>query len=159
MKTSQSFSLIGDVQFRANLMLLKAAAAKKIMRPAIGAGLRPIRDEARSKASPGEVLSEEASGLMKKAIKAKTSGKGENIVGKVYVDKSVEGEINGKRHVPGNVAHLVEFGHGGPHPAPPHPFMRPALDEKKSEALAAVESTARVKLDEVVLKMGVKALK
>jgi HK97 gp10 family phage protein len=96
---------------------------------------------------------------MKKAIKAKTSGKGENIVGKVYVDKSVEGEINGKRHVPGNVAHLVEFGHGGPHPAPPHPFMRPALDEKKSEALAAVESTARVKLDEVVLKMGVKALK
>lgn len=24
-------------------------------------------------------------------------------------------------------AHLVEFGHGGPHPAPPHPYMRPAL--------------------------------
>jgi len=26
-------------------------------------------------------------------------------------------------------AHLVEFGHGGPHPAPPHPFVRPAWDE------------------------------
>ena len=26
-------------------------------------------------------------------------------------------------------AHLVEFGHGGPHPAPPHPFIRPAWDE------------------------------
>ncbi len=25
--------------------------------------------------------------------------------------------------------HLVEFGHGGPHPAPPHPFVRPAWDE------------------------------
>lgn len=25
--------------------------------------------------------------------------------------------------------HLVEFGHGGPHPAPPHPFVRPAIDE------------------------------
>lgn len=28
-------------------------------------------------------------------------------------------------------AHLVEFGHGGPHPAPPHPFFRPAWDEIK----------------------------
>lgn len=25
-------------------------------------------------------------------------------------------------------AHLVEFGHGGPHPAPAHPFVRPAWD-------------------------------
>lgn len=23
--------------------------------------------------------------------------------------------------------HLVEYGHAGPHPAPPHPFWRPAL--------------------------------
>ncbi len=26
---------------------------------------------------------------------------------------------------------LVEFGHGGPHPAPPHPFVRPAWDEMR----------------------------
>jgi len=30
-------------------------------------------------------------------------------------------------------AHLVEFGHGGPHPAPPHPFLRPAWDSIKDE--------------------------
>ena len=24
-------------------------------------------------------------------------------------------------------AHLIEYGHGGPNPAPPHPFLRPAL--------------------------------
>jgi HK97 gp10 family phage protein len=30
-------------------------------------------------------------------------------------------------------AHLVEFGHGGPHPAPPHPFLRPAWDSCKEE--------------------------
>jgi len=30
-------------------------------------------------------------------------------------------------------AHLVEFGHGGPHPAPPHPFVRPAWDGVKDE--------------------------
>lgn len=28
-------------------------------------------------------------------------------------------------------AHLVEFGHAGPHPAPPHPYMRPAVENKR----------------------------
>jgi HK97 gp10 family phage protein len=36
-------------------------------------------------------------------------------------------------------AHLVEFGHGGPHPAPPHPFFRPAWDEMKSEVRRNIE--------------------
>ncbi len=31
-------------------------------------------------------------------------------------------------------AHLVEFGHGGPHPAPAHPFLRPALDAIRGAA-------------------------
>jgi HK97 gp10 family phage protein len=30
-------------------------------------------------------------------------------------------------------AHLVEYGHAGPHPAPPHPFVRPAWDEMKDQ--------------------------
>lgn len=28
---------------------------------------------------------------------------------------------------------LVEFGHGGPSPAPAHPYMRPAIDETKGQ--------------------------
>lgn len=32
-------------------------------------------------------------------------------------------------------AHLVEFGHGGPHPAPAHPFLRPALTAFKRAAV------------------------
>src|SRR5262249_3315811 len=35
---------------------------------------------------------------------------------------------------PAKIAHLVEFGHGGPHPAPAHPFLRPAFDGTKKEA-------------------------
>ena len=35
-------------------------------------------------------------------------------------------------------APYVEYGHGGPHPAPPHPFIRPAYDEGKDTAYAAV---------------------
>lgn len=31
-------------------------------------------------------------------------------------------------------AHLVEWGHGGPHPAPAHPFFRPAVDEMANPA-------------------------
>lgn len=36
-------------------------------------------------------------------------------------------------------AHLVEYGHGGPAPAPPHPFVRKAFDTKQEEALAAMK--------------------
>ena len=35
-------------------------------------------------------------------------------------------------------AHLVEFGHGGPAPAPEHPFMAPAYEATKDEAMRIV---------------------
>jgi HK97 gp10 family phage protein len=34
-------------------------------------------------------------------------------------------------------AGIVEYGHGGPRPAPAHPFLRPALDKNISAARAA----------------------
>ena len=37
----------------------------------------------------------------------------------------------------------VEFGHGGPAPAPPHPFVRPAFDVKADEAYARVKEGLR----------------
>ena len=33
----------------------------------------------------------------------------------------------------------VEYGHGGPRPADPHPFIRPAYDMTKDEAWAAIK--------------------
>jgi len=36
-------------------------------------------------------------------------------------------------------AHLVEYGHGGPHPAPPHPFFRPAVDEVKDKVMRNIK--------------------
>jgi HK97 gp10 family phage protein len=32
-------------------------------------------------------------------------------------------------------AHLIEFGHGGPRPAPAHPYLRPAFDAVKNQIL------------------------
>ena len=43
------------------------------------------------------------------------------------------------------VGHLVEYGHGGPQPAPPHPFFRPAIDEHGTRAIKkATDDLARM---------------
>ena len=43
---------------------------------------------------------------------------------------------------PGKYAWLVEFGHGGKHPAPAHPFMRPAFESTKGR----IEQTIKAKM-------------
>lgn len=43
-------------------------------------------------------------------------------------------------------ANPVEFGHGGPAPAPAHPFVRPAFDVKKGEAYEAIKGVLREEL-------------
>lgn len=35
-------------------------------------------------------------------------------------------------------AHLVEYGHGGPKPAPPHPYLEPAAQMAEAEAIDAI---------------------
>lgn len=44
-------------------------------------------------------------------------------------------------------ANPVEFGHGGPHPAPPHPFVRPAFDAAADEAYEKIKEQLRQALD------------
>ena len=34
----------------------------------------------------------------------------------------------------------VEYGHGGPHPAPAHPYIRPAFDTRQDEAFGIIRS-------------------
>lgn len=40
----------------------------------------------------------------------------------------------------------VEFGHGGPAPAPPHPYIRVSFDEMHPEALEAMKDVLRQEL-------------
>ncbi|NLV85438.1 MAG: HK97 gp10 family phage protein [Spirochaetales bacterium] len=42
----------------------------------------------------------------------------------------------------------VEFGHGGPHPAPPHPFVRPAFDARAEESYELLKQRLRTALDQ-----------
>ena len=44
-------------------------------------------------------------------------------------------------------AQPVEFGHGGPHPAPPHPFVRPAFDARAEEAYELLKEQLGTALD------------
>jgi len=43
-------------------------------------------------------------------------------------------------------ANPVEFGHGGPAPAPAHPFVRPAFDTKSDEAYEEIKRVLRDEL-------------
>lgn len=45
------------------------------------------------------------------------------------------------------VAYYVERGHGGPHPAPAHPYMEPTADEKRDEVWDAVMDVVNKWLD------------
>jgi HK97 gp10 family phage protein len=49
----------------------------------------------------------------------------------------------GTVRVKGSIAHLVEFGHGGPHPAKEHPFMRPAFEENKPGLIKGIEDAVK----------------
>ena len=43
-------------------------------------------------------------------------------------------------------ANPVEFGHGGPAPAPAHPFVRPAFDTRADEAFSEIKRVLRDEL-------------
>lgn len=48
------------------------------------------------------------------------------------------------RHRPSAIGHLVEFGHGGPSPAPPHPFMIPAAESQRVPYAQRLKAQGRV---------------
>ncbi len=44
---------------------------------------------------------------------------------------------------------FVEFGHGGPHPAGAHPYMRPAYDAKKDEAYIKIREALQQAIEKI----------
>lgn len=60
--------------------------------------------------------------------------------------------INDKPHDPAKIAHLVEGGHGGPHTAPAHPFLRPAMDETSQSNMQLIADEIRKGLAEEAAK-------
>jgi len=73
------------------------------------------------------------SGKLKSAIKVGKARNGRN--GRQVTVGVHRRDFSGDEYYPA----YVEYGHGGPRPAPPHPFIRPAFDLKKDEAWNTVK--------------------
>ncbi len=103
-----------------------AAAPAHVENEALKAAAQPICDEAKK-----TTAFIDRSGKLRESIK----------VGKVKKDS------NGAKYVliatDDPIAHLVEEGHGGPSPAPAHPYMRPAFEAKKGEAVEIIKATLK----------------
>lgn len=55
---------------------------------------------------------------------------------------------------PVKYAHLVEFGHGGKHPAPPWPFMRPAFSSSQTIMFGTIRAHIQKRLPIEVTKLA-----
>lgn len=161
-------NIFGDVQVIKNLEMLKTKGKRRVVRKAIGQGVKLVAQIARAKAPKD-------SGLLKQSIKSAVT---KMVSGKVYVDPkvyAVKGEKtggeykiiklrgkkkgltkedikaqvfkavgeDGKYQRPSKYAHLLEF---GTKHAKARPFMRPALDESRRVVLGIIEQTAKTEL-------------
>ena len=122
--------MVGDKQLEKRLRRMGAKAAKKVMRPAISAGLTPVAAAARKNAKQIK-----RTGLLAKSIRKKTGRSG--AYGKVFVNPKIEAVVNGKKVRPAAYAHLVEFGTS--HSAP-KPLLRAALGERAKQALGKIKT-------------------
>lgn len=143
---------INTKAMEAALDIISKSAANRAVMIAADAGAGVLK-RALQEAAPRR------SGATKRSItvrKAKVRSGARRIVGPSYKEFPLRRTKSGRirvatkktaaqafgKHVPGRVAHLVELGHGGPHPAPPHPWMGPAF----RKAAPAAERKAAEKL-------------
>lgn len=134
--------LIGDKKLIKKLKGLSTATQKKIVRPSVTKAVRVIAKDAKGRAPKD-------TGLLKKSIgqrvKTYRSGNISGIVGPRSGFKRTV-EIDGKAVIknPTKYSHLVEFGTSR---KAARPFLRPALEAKKSEAvrIMTTEINANIK--------------
>jgi len=123
-----AIELHGDKALMRAMKVLPDKVYNKVVKQAVNQAATPIR-KAIEKAAPIGPTGNLRSHIIKKTKIYKKAATVITVVGGQYKrKKDEEGSAN---H-----AHLVEFGHGGPKPAPPHPFMRPAFEANKGKAEA-----------------------
>lgn len=145
--------MIGDKELQKTILNLTNSAAKKIMRPAVANGLKPIKKEAKTIADQ-----KFKSDSLSRLIGIKARAKKDNVFGKVFmVPRKTDRTIKIKgQEVPFEVAaNIQEFGRKDGS-LEPHSFMRPAMDNKRSEAMKKVEEKARELLPKVVNQLRTK---
>jgi HK97 gp10 family phage protein len=101
---------------------------------ALTAGAKVIADEMRTLAPTGKT------GRLKAGVGVGPPKNGSR--GRVITVGIHRADFDSEEYYPA----YVEYGHGGPHPAAPHPYARPAYDIKKDEAWNAVKSATIAQL-------------
>jgi len=102
---------------------------KRAYRSVITTGARVIASHARKN------ISTERTGLLKKSIGVKaivSKGANSGALAIIGPKRRVQGEYKGKRVIPANYSHLVEYGTS--HSAA-KPFIRPAIDSSGSKVM------------------------
>ena len=106
------------------------------MNRALQAGAKPIEEQMLRNASSNPKIITDAlhSSIHTGSVKKRRMG-GKGIT--VGVHRKEKGAF---------YATPVEYGHGGPAPAPAHPFVRPAFDTRVEEAYDAIKQVLRDEL-------------
>lgn len=120
--------------------LISMAAALELgsgVNRALEAGAKPIESQMLHNASTDpKIISGDLHGSIHTGGVKKKAGGGKRIT--VGVHHKEKGAF---------YANPVEFGHGGPAPAPAHPFVRPAFDTKSDEAYEEMKRVLRDELN------------
>ena len=99
---------------------------------ALEAGAKPIEEQMLANASTDPAM---ITGDLHDSIK---TDKVRTSKGRRYITTGVHYKERGAFY-----ANPLEFGHGGPAPAPAHPFVRPAFDTRSNEAYENMKSVLR----------------
>lgn len=119
---------IGDLMEEVEMY---AAAPEKVADVALKEAGEPIAKEAKQTSAFVD-----RSGKLRKSI-GESGVKNDSRKNRKYI---LVGSAN-------RTAHLVEYGHGGPHPAPAHPFLEPAFNHHKDEAAEIIKAKLREALN------------
>lgn len=132
-------SLVGDKELLKRLAALeKPATQKKAVRPALRKSAKRLKAEVLANLS-GQVVTPRTGRLLgaMAAEKVHALKGGRTIIGAGF-DLPTRAALGIDADDPYFYPFAVEYGHGGPRPAPPHPFIRWAVDRNAGRELTQI---------------------
>lgn len=132
--------LEGWAELKPRLLDLPDKMVNRILHASMRQGANVMKDEAKQLAVAGGDYPDAISGAMRDSIRTyKARGTRDKVQYMVIAGNEAA-----------YYAGWVEYGHGGPHPAPPHPFMRPAAEATGQLALDFVMTGISDRLESLV---------
>jgi hypothetical protein len=129
--------IFGAKELERTFKTLGDRVQRKVLKQAVNAGATPVLKTARQKAL-------RRSGILSKSLGKKviSDSRTQTATALVGARKGITGEVDGKIEDPSRISHLVEKGHitASGSFVRPYPFLGPAEQESKGQALDAVKS-------------------